>query len=484
MSISKIIQLIIAIGLFVIFLIFPIFPQDRNSSYMFAVVILMGFFWLAEIIPLGITSLMPIFLFPILQIDTTAKVTTNYINSTIFLFLGGFFLSISMEKWNLHRRIALSILNIIGTSKYKIIFGFTIATTLMSMFLSNTATAMIMLPIAIAIITKVEDNVSKKDSHKFSVALLLTIAYSASIGGIATIIGTPPNLVLMRIYKITFPNLPDITFANWLVYGIPLAFGMTILLLIIISLSYLKQLPNNLLSKSEIDYQLAELGKIQDVEKKILAIFGTVVLLWIFREPIALGSFTIPGWANLIGLSKFIDDGTIAIAGAFLLFLLPVNFKDISKKILDKDAIKKVPWEIILLFGGGFALADGFETSGLSKEIAIHLQYLGNLPLFLNLLIISFIVVALTEFSSNTATAATMLPVIASLSQVIHINPLVLMIPATISASLAFMLPISTPPNAIVFSTGHIKIKEMAKTGIILNILGIIYVVVFFSFIQ
>lgn len=481
---KSIIQPLLAIILFIFFLNFHIFPSNPTASNMFAIVVLMAFFWLTGTLPLGVTSLLPIFLFPVLGIDSTSKISGNYMNSTIFLFLGGFFLSIAMEKWNFHRRIALSILNLMGTSKYSIVFGFAIATALMSMFISNTATAMIMLPIALAIIYKVEENFDTKQGKKFSVALLLVIAYSASIGGIATLIGTPPNLVLMRVYETSFPDLPKITFASWLPYGIPLSLGMMVLMLLMISIVFLRKLPRILLSVTDIKTQLSGLGRMQKAEVKILFVFLVIVFLWMFREPIQLDWFTIPGWSESLGLSKLIDDGTVGIFGAIILFLLPADFKDFSERILNKDSIKSVPWDILLLFGGGFALASGFESSGLSKEIALQLEYMHNLPVFFVILIIGALVTTITEFSSNTATAATMLPVIAAMSQVMNINPLILMIPAAISSSFAFTMPISTPPNAIVFSSGRMRIKDMLFAGILMNLLGLIYIVLFFSLIN
>jgi len=400
------------------------------------------------------------------------------------LFLGGFFLSIAMEKWNLHRRIALSILNLTGTSKYSIIFGFAIATAFLSMFISNTATVMIMLPIAMAIIIKVEANGNNLVGNKFAIALMIVIAYSASIGGIATLIGTPPNLVLMKVYETSFPDLPKITFASWLFFGIPLSLGMMVLMLLMISFVFLRKLPNDLISKTEIQDQLISLGKMSKAEAKVLGIFLLIVLMWIFREPIKLDWFTIPGWGESLGLGKLIDDGTVGIFGAVILFLMPANFNDLSIKLLNKESIKLVPWEIILLFGGGFALASGFESSGLSKQIAMQLEYMHNLPSLLIIFVISGIVTTLTEFSSNTATAATMLPVIAAMAKVMETDPLMLMIPAAISASFAFTMPISTPPNAIVFSSGRLKIKDMLFTGILMNILGLIYIVLFFSIVM
>lgn len=478
------IQFFIGVLLFIIFLIFPAFPSNITASRMLAIVVLMAFLWITETIPLGITSLFPIIMFPIFGIDSTAKLSANYMNSTIMLFLGGFFLSIAMEKWNLHRRIALSILNLTGTSKYSIIFGFAIATAFLSMFISNTATVMIMLPIAMAIIIKVEANGNNLVGNKFAIALMIVIAYSASIGGIATLIGTPPNLVLMKVYETSFPDLPKITFASWLFFGIPLSLGMMVLMLLMISFVFLRKLPNDLISKTEIQDQLISLGKMSKAEAKVLGIFLLIVLMWIFREPIKLDWFTIPGWGESLGLGKLIDDGTVGIFGAVILFLMPANFNDLSIKLLNKESIKLVPWEIILLFGGGFALASGFESSGLSKQIAMQLEYMHNLPSLLIIFVISGIVTTLTEFSSNTATAATMLPVIAAMAKVMETDPLMLMIPAAISASFAFTMPISTPPNAIVFSSGRLKIKDMLFTGILMNILGLIYIVLFFSIIM
>lgn len=478
----KIFGLLLGCSLFTLFNVFQIFPDSSSASLMFSIVILMGTLWLTEALPLGITALLPLVLFPLLHLETAQKVSQNYFNSTIFLFLGGFIISIAIESTGLHRRIALGLLSILGTTKYGIFLAFTLSSFTLSMFISNTATALIITPIALSILKQIEASIAKDSAEKLAKSLLLSIAYSASIGGIATLIGTPPNLIFQRIYQINFPDLPQITFARWLGLNFPLAFLFLIVECVLFYFAFLRKVPKKILTEESILIEAS--GKISSAEVKVLVVFALTCLLWIFRENIDLSFAVIPGWSNLLGLNRFIDDGTVAIFSALLFFMLPQNLKQNTKPILNIDALKKVPWDIILLFGGGFAIADGFEHTGLSNLLAQQIPGFLHFPQFWVIAIASSVVVATTEFSSNTAVASAFLPIIAAVSIGAEIEPIRLMLPATISASLAFMLPVSTPPNAVVFSTGRIKIQEMAGYGIMLNIIGIFLVAAYYSFVR
>jgi solute carrier family 13 (sodium-dependent dicarboxylate transporter), member 2/3/5 len=479
---GEIIRKIIFLAAPVLFLYIVFFvdlaPGKPTITYTFAVAVLMALWWITEVVPLAITSILPVVLFPLLGVMDGKTVSTTYFNYIIFLFLGGFLVALAMEKWNLHKRIALKILLSIGVSPGRILLGFMLGTAFLSMWISNTATTMLMIPILISVILKLEEINSKESVRHFSIGLLLSIAYSASIGGIATLIGTPPNLLFVRIYKINFPNAPDITFANWFFYAFPMA-----ILLLIVTWAYLyfvfvKSGKNfKHLDHSVILDEYKALGK-WTYEQKILGVLFIVLgLLWFFRADIVLGSFTIPGWSNIFNHPVYFNDGTIAIAIATLLFLIPSKQKK-GTYLMDWKASENIPWEILLLFGGGFALASGFKTSGLSLWIGNELIWIKDISPFVVIMIIAAVVTFLTEITSNTATASTFLPVLAGMALSANVNPLLFMLPATISASLAFMLPVATAPNAIIFGTKRLRIVDMSKTGLFLNFLGIFIVTV------
>jgi sodium-dependent dicarboxylate transporter 2/3/5 len=474
--------LVLAVVVFIFLILFPLIPTNPKISNMIAIIIFMGILWLTEAIPIGITAMLPLLLYPILHIANSNETAVNYFNSTIFLFLGGFIVSIAIEKVQLHQRIALSLLRILGRSKDGILLAFAISPWFISMFISNTATALIMLPIVISIASQTTSNLSESDRDRFAKALLFAVAYSSSIGGIATLIGTPPNLVFHKIYQINFPNLPEITFAGWAEIAIPISILLLISEYLLLRILFLRKIPTFVVDEEFFREKVQNARKMSDSEWIVLIVFILTCFLWIFRVTIDLGSIKIPGWADLLGLEKYTDDATVAIFSSILLFILPEKFKQPKNRILNIHDLSKVPWDIILLFGGGFAIADGFTRTGLSDYLAKSLAGISHLPPYLLILIVSTIVVATTEFSSNTAVASTFLPIVASLSKALGIAPIKLMIPATISSSLAFMLPISTPPNAIVFATGKIRIPEMAKVGITLNIIGIIIITIYFAF--
>ncbi|MGD8778188.1 MAG: SLC13 family permease [Ignavibacteria bacterium] len=466
---------------FVVFL-FVDFSGNKNAVYTAAVACLMAAWWLSEAIPIAVTALIPLVLFPLFGILKGSSVAQSYINSTIFLFMGGFIIALAMEKWNLHKRIALHLISVFGTKPSKIILGFMIASAFMSMWISNTATAIMLLPIGLAILYKVEAQFGSDNVKNFAVSLMLGIAYACSVGGIATLIGTPPNLVFKRIYSITFPDKPEVFFGEWMIFALPLTIIILPVMWFVLTKIVFK-LGHFEIDKEIINREKEQLGKMSFEEKAILAVSSFAAFLWIFRVDIDLGIFKIPGWSNILPFPKFIDDSTVAIAMSILLFLIPVKTGGHDdKKILTVKIIRKIPWEIILLFGGGFALADGFVNSGLSKIVGSMFIGLKEVNIILLILIICLTITFLTELTSNTATAQIILPILASIAIQFKIDPMLVMIPATISASMAFMMPVATPPNAIVFGSGRIRIPEMAKAGLILNIFGAIVISIYSYF--
>lgn len=412
--------------------------------------------WLTEAIPIPATSLLPIILFPLLGALEVGKVTAEYGNQIIFLLIGGFFIAIAMEKWKLHVRIALHIIGIIGTSPRKTIAGFMAATAFISAWISNTATAMMMVPIATAIIYQA----SKAGEDKnFNTAMMLSVAYAASIGGIATLIGTTPNLIFVGMYRTFYGT--EITFMQWASFGAPLAFF--ILFVCWAYLVYVAYPPKIKALGGGIEGEISRLGKITGQEKRVLAVFLLVASLWVTR---ALWGKHLP----------MIMDSSIAIFGAFLLFLIPAGKEEALLKW--NDALR-LPWDVVLLLGGGLAIAKGFTETGLDVWIANQLLFLKVMPAVVIILAVVTLTIFLTEITSNTATATIIIPVTASLAAALGIEPLGLMIAAAISASLAFMLPVATPPNAIVYGTGYVTIPQMAKAGVWMNIFCIIIITLY-----
>ncbi len=466
--------LILGPVLFFIILMLNLDTANPMVTRMAAVAALMAVLWITEAVPLAATSLIPVILFPLLGIMKGKDAAGVYFNSTIFLFMGGFLIALAMEKWNLHKRIALFTVKSIGGGPSRLVFGFMIASAFLSMWISNTATAVMMLPIAISIIQKMEEQFNEQDTHRFSLCLLLGIAYAASMGGATTLVGTPPNLVLVRIFEQTFPTAAPISFGTWMLMTLPLSITMLLVIWFLLTRVIFKIPAHIAVDHSIVAQEYSSLGRLSPEEKRVLIIFFATAALWIFRKELNLGFMVIPGWGSLLSFPKLIDDGTVAITMAILLFFLPTKSKDADiATLLDGTAFSKLPWGIILLFGGGFALAKGFHTSGLSVFLG---SKLGMLEGTSNVFMISGICTTLTfltELTSNTATTQMILPILSSIAVAMKTNPLMLLIPATLSASCAFMMPVATPPNAIVFGSGRIKIFEMVKAGIMLNIIGV-----------
>ena len=417
--------------------------------------------WVTEAVPIAVTALLPIVLFPLTGALDLSTTTASYGHKYIFLYMGGFMLAIAIEKWNLHKRIALHIIRLIGTNVKKIILGFMVATAFLSMWISNTATSVMMLPIGMSIVSQLKDNPATiANEHKiFGKALMLSIAYSASIGGIATLIGTPPNLVfagyIQEVYGI------EISFLKWLSFGLPIS-----IMLLLVSWYYLvniafrfeqKEFPGG---KAEIQNLLTELGPMKREEKMVLSVFIITAFCWVSRSFI-LEEF-LPG----------IDDTIIAMIAGITLFTLSAG--EPGKRILNWKEAVKMPWGIILLFGGGMALASGFEITGLAEWFGVKITLLDTLPLLLLVFIVIFCVNFITELTSNLATTAMLLPILAPIALKLDLNPYMLLVATTVAASCAFMLPVATPPNAVVFGSGYLRIPDMVKSGLWMNLISIV----------
>lgn len=452
-------------------------PSNPAITATLAVALLMALWWVTEVIPLAVTSLLPFVLFPILGVMNGKEVASNYFNDIIFLFLGGFLFALAMQKWNLHKRIALKLLLVVGNSPARIMLGFMLATSFLSMWISNTATTMLMVPILMSIILKLEEVNDRANVSAFSTGLLLSVAYSASIGGISTLVGTPPNLSFARIFTIYFPEAPEISFASWFFYAFPIVIVLLSITFAYLSLVFIRR---NGKQWSTIDTQTIEneykaLGPWIPEQRIVAVLFALLAILWFTRADIHLGSFTIHGWSSLFQNPKFLNDGTVAITIGIILFLIPSKNNE-GGFLMDWKTAENIPWEIILLFGGGFALASGFKDSGLSQWFGDQLIWLKDVHPFIIVLSVALLITFLTELTSNVATVETFLPVLAGLAMSIEMNPLLFMLPATIAASLAFMLPSATAPNAIIFGTKRLKVLDMSKTGIALNLVGIIII--------
>ncbi len=453
---------------------------NEQITRMAAVAVLMSIFWVTEAIPLAATALLPLVLFPVLGIASSKDVASQYINSTVFLFVGGFMIALAMERWQLHKRIALNILALCGTSPALLVMGFMLATAGLSMWISNTATALVMLPIALAIISRYEQTLSIEQAHRFSVGLLLSIAYSASVGGMLTLVGTAPNLVFARFYEIATGT--TISFAQWMLIALPVGILILVLLAIVLAGIYLRNLPGSKRLKQLIMDEKRQLGRISTEEISVLIVFLLTAVLWITRKGLIIGDLVIIGWSGLFEYGGLIDDGSVAIAMASLLFFIPVRQQaDGQVRLLDEKVFLQLPWAVIILFGGGFALAYGFSESGLSAYVASQLSALQTASPELIIFAVTAVMSALTELTSNTATTQLVMPILISAAKVMNLPAVWLMLPATLAASCAFMFPVATPPNAIIFSSGRIKIWEMLRIGIILNIIAVLLITLFTS---
>ena len=469
-SIAQRIGLIGGAAAFVAMLLFP-GPEGLSVEgwRTAAVAVLMAFWWMTEAIPIPATAILPLVLFPFLGILDAPTASAPYANDLIFLFMGGFFIAVTMERWGLHKRIALSILSWVGTGPYQLVLGFMIATAFLSMWISNTATAAMMLPIGIAVgeMFRPQD---QEGPYEFGIALMLGIAYAASIGGSATLIGTPPNAVFAGAASEMLGV--QIGFVQWMGVGVPVVIVMLPLTWILLTRFLYK--PGKLSGDADaiIEDQRRGLGPMSSGERVTAVVFTLTALAWVMRGEKTFGDVTIPG---LETLTPFVTDSTIAMGAALLLFFLPVSWNR-GVFALDWETARKIPWGVLVLFGGGLSLARAMDQSGLATWIGGAVGALEAVPVFVLIAFTALLVIFLTEMTSNTATSTMAMPIMAGAAVGLGVEPLLLMGAAALAAAMAFMLPVATPPNAIVFASGYITIPQMAKAGFFLNLLGVIVI--------
>ena len=466
-----------------------------------AVAIWMAVYWLTQAVPIAITSLLPLVAFPLCGIQPADDVSNAYINKNIFLFLGGFIIALGIEKWGLHRRLALHIIAILGASAKRVVLGFMLATAFLSMWISNTASTLLMLPIGIALLSSLSEiakgqSDSEQDSapiEHLAVVLMLGIAYSASIGGFTTLVGTPTNITFTQIWSSEFPDAPEISAGDWMIGAVPL--GVVFLACVWAFLTCrLKPIPGvSELGRGFFYDRVKELGSPSRAEWQMLFIFVLTGALWIFRKPLVFGGQQlVPGWGaipagwltewGIVDASKWVHDSTVAIGMALIMFALPAKKNEHGKTIfmMDWKTAERLPWSILLLIGGGFALAGAFKATGLAQWIGDEFSAsVANWPVWLLVAAICCLLTFLTEITSNVATVSALLPILAGICVNLNLDPRLILIPATISTSCAFMLPIATPPNAIVFGSGRIQMSQMARYGTLINLFGVVLITVF-----
>ena len=458
--------LALAIGLFLLILFgVPVAVMPPEANRVAAIAVLMAGLWIGEALPSPATALLPIVLFPLTDVMPVEATTANYANHLVFLFLGGFWIAAAVERCGLHRRIALRVLRLIGSRQDRVVLGFMLATAFLSMWLSNTATTMMMLPIALAVTTRLGSDARTL----FGRSLMLGIAYAASIGGVATLIGTPPNAVLAGVVEKTLGT--TIGFGQWFLFGLPLASVM-----LAICWWYLTRINCRLTGAGSaqgaqlIHQELLRLGPMPTDQRRVLALFSGVAFLWVFKGIVP------------IAFVNAVSDSTIAVAGALALFVIPSG-NDAGGKLLDWSSAATIPWDVLILFGGGFALAHGFLQSGLTEWIGQRLDFLQHLHWAILVIAVALVTIFLTEVTSNTATASMLLPIVAGLAAGAGHDALLPMVATALAASFAFMLPVATPPNAIVFASRQITIAEMARAGVWMNLIGILLIALFVVFV-
>ena len=460
--------------------------MSEDAKQVAATTFLMACWWIGEALPIPCTAMLPLVLFPIFGVLSAKQVAPDYGNHNIYLFMGGLLMAMAMQRWDLHKRIALGLLTNVPRRPSAIIAGFMVATGGISMWISDTATVMLMMPIGVAVIMQVEGIRSTEQPREtdFGSALMLGIAYSGVIGGIGTLVGTPPNLVFAGTYQELVEGAQQISFARWMMVGT----SVTVILLPT-TWFYLTRIAFKVDERASVGEvlnldilleQKAALGPMRAGEKVTLTVFVSAAILWLTRGEFHGGKMVSPGWSGFLSDPSMVNDSTVSIGAALLLFIIQTERPDGKGvgPVLDWEWGRKIPWRVLLLFGGGFALAHAFQVSGLATWVGGKVTFLAQLPPVLMIGVVGFVMTFLTEVTSNTATTTVLMPVLATAAQTMNIDPLVLMMPAAMSASCAFMLPVATPGNAIVFGSGYISLKRMAKTGFLLNIIGCIVITI------
>lgn len=468
---KKLPSLLAGPALFFIFLILRPFGLDYAASCTIGTIAWMLVWWISEALPMGATSLLPIIIFPLTGIMSIEKTCIAYGNKFVFLFLGGFIIAIAMEKWQLHRRIALNIVNITGTGANNIIFGFLLSSFLISMWISNTATTLMMFPIAtsiVAILIKKENNHLSKGEKNFSLTLMLSIAYGSSIGGIATLVGSPPNAAAAGILSSDSFNAP-ITFFDWFKIGFPFALALMLLTyFFLVKIIYPNRLGKFEEGTSIIQEELKKLGKPTTGELRVFVVFVATALLWILADPIS---------TLLKPYGVELSDVVVSMIAAVALFIIPSSASD-KKPLLDWKDTERLPWGVLLMFGGGLAMAEAFKNSGLIEQVTSLMKIFESGNMFVFVSILCFTGIILTALMSNLAMVNIFVPVVAALALGAGIHPAIFAIPVAISSSCDFMFPMSTPPNAIAYSSGYVKASQMLKSGIVINLVSFILLMI------
>ncbi|HEX9733466.1 MAG TPA: DASS family sodium-coupled anion symporter [Thermoanaerobaculia bacterium] len=456
--------LVVGLAVFAVMLLVPPPGGLEPAAWRTAAAgLLMAAWWMTEAIPIPAASLLPLVLFPLLGVAPIGAAAASYANPLIFLFLGGFLIALAMERWRLHRRLALNVIARLGTRPARIVAGFMVASAFLSMWISNTATAMMMLPIGLSVIELVEsrEGVDPADARAFGIVLMLAIAYAASLGGVATLVGTPTNALLAAFMVDSYGF--EVAFLDWLLLALPLTVvGLVVTFFVLTRLVYpirVRSIPGG---AEYLREELRKLGRLSPEERRVAVVFALTAGLWVTRP-------ALEGWVP--GLS----DPGIAVLGAMLLFAVPLDWRR-GTFALGWESTTRLPWGVLLLFGGGLSLASAIESSGLAAALGGAVGGLRGWPVLLLTLLVVTVIIFLTELTSNTATAAAFLPVLASIAVGLGQNPLLLMVPATIAASCAFMLPVATPPNAIVYGSGFVSVPQMARAGVWLNLIFIVLV--------
>lgn len=470
-------------------------PQNALVARMAGITIWVAIWWLTEVVDLAVTSFLPLILMPVMGICDAKETAAQYMDQIIFLFIGGFILSFALEKWELHKRISLSILSAIGSSPSRILMALMITAYFISMWMSNTATVLMLYPAVLAIYMQIKQ-ITDTDKPKIATALLLGLAYAASIGGMATLVGTPTNMIFASYFGEHYPDNHGLSFSSWFAIGFPISLLMAVGTFIILKLFFIPKKDDIAFDKSFFRKDFLSLGKMNREQWTVLSLFAITILLWFTRADMDFGGFKISGWSNLFPNPKAIQDSTVAMCMAMLLFFIPARKKilaaynpidadfdelhagkpDSPTTLLAWEDVQKLPFGIILLFGAGFALALGIEKSHLSDWLATKLEILNSGNPILIVMGICAIICIISEFASNVSSIQLALPILAILHNTLHVEPLLLMIPATLAASLGFMLPVATAPNTIVFGSRLIPVRDMMRVGLLIDVLGILLI--------
>jgi sodium-dependent dicarboxylate transporter 2/3/5 len=440
------------------------------GARMAGIAIWMAVWWMTEVVHLGFTSLLPMLLLPILGISPSDKVAAAYMDPILFLFMGGFGLSFAIERWHLHRRLSSFLLSKIPTTPSWILGGIMLITYMLSNWMSNTATCLMMLAVVMGIIKTLGE------PPKFSAALLLGLAYSASIGGMATPVGTPPNLIFFKVMSESYPQANQPDFFEWSMIGFPLSFTLLLICFFLLKFFFFSEKETFPVNRSHFKEDLQAMGKMSVEEKWVGGVFLFTAIAWFTRNPIQIGSSEWFGWSKLFPKGVKVDDSAPALLAIFLLMIIPSRE---NRKLLSWEEMKKIPLDVLLIFGGGFALAMGFETSGLSKSMASSLSFLSDWPLPIMVIGVVAMVTLISEFASNVASIQLVAPILVALQIQLGLSATSLLLPATLAASIGFALPVATAANTIAFGTGKIPIKKMIWIGLCLDLAGIILISLF-----